>query len=118
MGGKNIKLPRRGKTRKISSFEINIRIMIKSPRNTRLRCRSGKSATRQQAQFYKGFVALFRWQHIGNSRQQARYVNDKVGLVLALTLAHLLAHLWVDRAGGGTASTLEHFNKRCSRISR
>jgi hypothetical protein len=37
-----------GRKGKISRFEIKIRIRIKSPRNTRLICRSGKSATRQQ----------------------------------------------------------------------
>jgi hypothetical protein len=37
--------------------------------NARLTCRSGKSATRQQSPFYKGFVELFGWQHSGNSWQ-------------------------------------------------
>jgi hypothetical protein len=31
--------------------------------------RSKKSATRQQALFYKGFVELFGWQHSGNGWQ-------------------------------------------------
>jgi hypothetical protein len=31
--------------------------------------RSEKSATRQQALFYKGFVELFGWQHSGNGWQ-------------------------------------------------
>jgi hypothetical protein len=31
--------------------------------------KSGKSATRQQALFYKGFVELFGWQHSGNGWQ-------------------------------------------------
>ena len=37
--------------------------------NGRLIQRSEKSATRQQASFYKGFIELFGWQHSGNGWQ-------------------------------------------------
>ena len=45
--GQNHKIAAKSKTRKISSFEIKIRIRItiKSPRNTRLICRSEKPVT-------------------------------------------------------------------------
>jgi len=55
MGAKNIKLPRRAR------------------RDDR---RSGKSATRQQALFYRGFVALFGWQHCGNGWQHVAAFLD------------------------------------------
>jgi hypothetical protein len=62
-GGKKIKLPRKGAG------------------HTRLIHKSEKSATRQQALFYKGFVELFGWQHSGNGWQHvAAFAASTPGL--------------------------------------
>jgi hypothetical protein len=51
-----------------------------------------------------GFIISVTHSNKAMDHAPSRHVNDSVNFVLALPLAHLWMHLWVDRAGGARHS--------------